>query len=325
MDSLNVSGKDLVLPALIPSISSFETQLDLLTAISLQVTLQEPVSLVSAFDLLDDPDGKLKAKCHAFRRNGIMFLDSGGYETSRMRRYRAKLTWDLGSFLAVAAQTDTYDFAFSFDEFPDIPNQNWVEYSDALAALLAAHDTIDPERLIPVIHFRNRDDAQRFPDDECVALVGRIARASRAPMVAVTERELGYGLAERVELARKLKAEVAKAGRRLHLLGCGNPLSFAAFVEAGVDSCDGLEWCRTHCSSDLRLYHFQHSESLGNPLGPLSIPAELLLEQSDDFAFRTAVVNLNNFAHLIEKIQANPSDAINTIKYYYNHPPEFAI
>lgn len=325
MESLVISGKRLALPSLIPSISSFETQLDLLTAISLQVTLQEPVSLVSAFDLLDDPDGRLKQKCIAFRRNGIMFLDSGGYETSRMRRYKARIEWDLESYLAVADQLEIYDIAFSFDHFPTLPDQKWISYAGQLEALLASHSTIPGDRLVPVVHFRNRDDGQRFARDECILLVGAIAAMSSSPFVAVTERELGNGLSERVDLARALKDEVSKSGKRLHLLGCGNPLSFAAFVQAGVDSCDGLEWCRTFCASDLRLYHFQHSESLGLPLAPLSIPAELLLDQSDDFAFRTAVVNLNNFAHLVSAIQTSPTDAVALIRDYYKYAPEVMI
>src|SRR5689334_14298829 len=80
MDAITVGTRTLTLPSLIPSISSFETQLSPAAALRLQTTLREPVSLVSAFDLVADQSGDLRALCREYRKGGVLFLDSGGYE-----------------------------------------------------------------------------------------------------------------------------------------------------------------------------------------------------------------------------------------------------
>jgi len=51
MHSVAVDNKSLNTPVLVPSVSSFETQLDPIAALQLQYSLREPVSLVSAYDL----------------------------------------------------------------------------------------------------------------------------------------------------------------------------------------------------------------------------------------------------------------------------------
>lgn len=317
MEVLPVDGRALILPALIPSISSFETQLGPVDALRLQLTLQEPVSLVSAFDLVADTDGNLAKMCRSYRERGVLFLDSGGYETSRWGRYGAKFDWSVESFIA-AAQPDLYDFAFSFDEFPNLSQDTWEIYADRLEELLHRQRSIPDHKLIPVIHLRERTTKERFSDDDAVKLAKNIAERRTCTFIAVTERELGDGLSARVALARRIKDAISEdTDTKLHILGCGNPLSFAAFAEAGVDCCDGLEWCRTYCSSDMRLYHFQHSKNIGKLLEPVSFQAQFLLESASDYYVQTAVVNLNNFAKIVESIQQDPKMAIRIIEDTY--------
>jgi len=84
--SFTIKGKDLFLPALIPSISSFETQIRPESALDLQAALSEPITLVSAYDLHMTPG--LVEKVALFRNDGrIVLMDSGGYENSRINRY----------------------------------------------------------------------------------------------------------------------------------------------------------------------------------------------------------------------------------------------
>jgi hypothetical protein len=86
MGRISAGNKSLTLPAMVPSISSFETQLPIRDAIALQQILQEPISLVSAFDLREKSTDT-EELCKKFRDTGILLLDSGGYEWSRIRKY----------------------------------------------------------------------------------------------------------------------------------------------------------------------------------------------------------------------------------------------
>ncbi len=85
MQSVPVENKSINIPALIPSISSFETQLDPFPALQLQHSLREPVSLVSAYDVRQEGDD-FKDLCREFRKTSVLFLDSGGYEHSHAVR-----------------------------------------------------------------------------------------------------------------------------------------------------------------------------------------------------------------------------------------------
>jgi hypothetical protein len=83
---LNFGRTELEGPILIPSISSFETQYGGRDALTLQTILTEPISLVSAYDIHNDP--KLVTAATEYQRSGgILFVDSGGYEFSRSQRY----------------------------------------------------------------------------------------------------------------------------------------------------------------------------------------------------------------------------------------------
>lgn len=321
METIKIGTRPLVLPALIPSISSFETQIAPVAALRLQITMQEPVSLVSAYDLSVDTEGRLAEMCRKFRQNGVMFLDSGGYEVSRMNRYAGAKDWSLERYLDLAAP-DLFDFAFSFDEFPNPPDQSWQEYAGRLEVIFDGHNRkIADAKLIPVIHLSDRDGHNRYSDEEAVELVTQVAESRNFQFVAVTEREMGAGLAARAALVGKIKSSLsANTETKLHILGCGNPLAFSVFAQAGADSCDGLEWCRTYCSSDMRLYHFQHSEAVGHAIQPLTFQAEMLLDNTDDYYIRTSVVNLNNFSHIVRAVQSAPQSATAFIEKAYGEP-----
>jgi hypothetical protein len=85
MAAITIGTRSFRVPIFVPSISSFETQLRPASALRLQLTLREPISLVSAYDVANDPE--LVELCRAFRGQGVLLLDSGGYESSRILRY----------------------------------------------------------------------------------------------------------------------------------------------------------------------------------------------------------------------------------------------
>jgi hypothetical protein len=300
MPSLNVSGRTLQLPSLIPSISSFETLIEPELALTLQIQLQEPVSLISAYDLKDNP--RLAELAKRFRRTGVMFLDSGGYEYLRKASYcKSEAVWDMETFLSVAEQGDTYDFVFSFDLFP-VHQEEWQHFADRIDDLIDRHG-ISPEKLIPVVHLRSEDKGWGFNVDDSQRLIDQVATSNQSKIVAVTERELGSGLQERIAKVRLLKEALREGDIKLHVLGCGNPLTFGLIAAAGADICDGLEWCRTCCGIDMKLYHFQHRDLMDQPREWFNPLAKHMFDDTNKYNIKTLVWNLNNFANYIDDIQ----------------------
>jgi hypothetical protein len=299
MHSVSVENKSFNTPLLVPSISSFETQLNPIGALQLQYSLREPVSLVSAYDIRRQGK-RFEELCSEFRKSGVLLLDSGGYEHSHVLRYSADAapTWTFGDFKAVCALA-LYDYAFSFDYFWCDTNQN-ESAADFEARLLgemfSSHDFVPPNKLIPVLHLHARsDDAKRLSEAEILSLVTRIASECQSPFVAIPERELGDGLLARYRLTKKICDTLARQGNEvgLHVLGCGNLLSFAYFAVAGARMADGLEWYRTFVADNFHLHHFQQEPIFASACGRTYNPAaDLILAQELPYRVKVATMNL---------------------------------
>jgi hypothetical protein len=118
MGTLTIENRSLETPVLVPSVSSFETQLPPIDALRLQYTLREPISLISAYDISLE-QRELIRLCKEFRRHGVLLLDSGGYESARISRYvreNRQKRWNFSKYEQIASE-DIYDFVFSFDYF----------------------------------------------------------------------------------------------------------------------------------------------------------------------------------------------------------------
>lgn len=300
MHPVAVGNKTLTLPALVPSISSFETQLDPLSALQLQHQLREPVSLVSAYDVRQ-VGGDFLDLCKEYQKSAVLLLDSGGYEYSHVRRYAGVKAppWTFADFRAVC-ELDIHDFVFSFDYFwreEDNKNESASDFELRLAGeLIKGHDFIAAEKLIPVLHLHaQKDDRERLSENEILSLVARIASECKSPFIAIPEREFGEGLLERFYLAKKICDQTAAASKGavgLHVLGCGNPLSFAFFSVAGAKMADGLEWYRTFAADNFHLHHFQHEPVFKNAGADTYNPtADWIL--SHDLPYRVKVATLN--------------------------------
>lgn len=309
MHSVSIQNKSFNTPLLVPSISSFETQLNPIAALQLQYSLREPVSLVSAYDIRRE--GKpLKELCGEFQKSSILLLDSGGYEHSHALRYSADAapSWTFQDFKSVCVAAH-YDYAFSFDYFwcDDKENETAAEFeARLLAELLSCHDFIQPARLIPVLHLHARnDDAKRLSESEILRLVTRISSECRASFIAVPERELGDGLLARFRLAKKICDALAKQEHEigLHILGCGNLLSFAYFAVAGAWMADGLEWYRTFVADNFHLHHFQHEPLFESALKNTYNPAaDLILAQELPYRVKVATMNLMSLQSFLSEL-----------------------
>ena len=148
MATIAIGSRSFRTPIFVPSISSFETQLKPASALSLQLTLREPISLVSAYDIANDSE--LIKLCKAFRDQGVLLLDSGGYESSRILRYSSEpggKLWNYDKYASIASN-DIYDYIFSFDYFPS-PGEPAKDFRERILASFRQHaDILDIEKLI---------------------------------------------------------------------------------------------------------------------------------------------------------------------------------
>jgi hypothetical protein len=300
MRSVSIDNKSLGLPILVPSISSFETQLDPVAALQLQYSLREPVTLVSAYDVKRlGPD--FQELCREFRKSAVLLLDSGGYEHSHAVRYAANRapSWTFEDFKSVCAQS-FYDYIFSYDYFW-CDNNNEDEAVDdfelrIVSEIFTGHDFIPGEKLIPVLHLHAyKDDRKRLSEKQIMSIAIRVASECKSPFIAIPERELGDGLLERYHLAKKICVALAEnsKGVGLHILGCGNLLSFAFFAVAGARMVDGLEWYRTFVSDNFHLHHFQQEPVFSSASnGTYNPAADLILAQELPYRVKVATMNL---------------------------------
>jgi len=299
MHSIAVANKTLILPALVPSVSSFETQLRPIPALQLQQTLREPISLVSAYDIKNGRE-ELINLCREYQRSAVLLLDSGGYEYSRIKRYAGEKAppWTFEDFKTVC-DLNLHDFVFSYDYFwRDPPHQS--ESADDFELRLVGeifqdHTFVCAEQLIPVLHLQTRNGEERLSEADTLKLVARLASECRSPFIAIPERELGDGLLERFEFAKKICAKLAESNSKvfLHVLGCGNPLSFAFMCVAGAKMADGLEWCRTFAADNFHLHHFQQEPVFASQNGGIYNPtADLLLSMDVPYPIKVATRNL---------------------------------
>src|ERR1700681_2922055 len=104
MGTITIGNRSFETPVLVPSVSSFETQLQPVDALRLQYTQREPISLVSAYDVWLDRVNLVQIS-KEFRKHGVLLLDSGGYESSRISYYARdkKLErWDFSKYAEIA-------------------------------------------------------------------------------------------------------------------------------------------------------------------------------------------------------------------------------
>ncbi|PBB22839.1 MULTISPECIES: hypothetical protein [unclassified Mesorhizobium] len=292
-------------PVLIPSISIFETQGKLTDALPLQDALSEPITLLSAHDIEKQPE--LKNQISHFRdRGGVVFIDSGGYEASRIGRYVKgyRESWTIENYKSVIDACE-HDLAASFDLFMT-EGEAAQDFQLRLYDFLAhEHDFIEKSKIVPVVHLHNFSGAPSLNHEEAVDLVDRIAAEIDPSFIAIPERELGDGLAAKRELTKKITSKLAEKERRtgLHILGCGNPLSFAILAEAGIAMADGLEWCRTLVGPNFHLHHFQHGTLFPEPDFDVYNPtADVIREKSQHYLTLTLARNLHALQGFVRQV-----------------------
>jgi hypothetical protein len=292
---LAIGKINLVGPILIPSISVFETQGKLLDALVLQDALNEPITLLSAHDVATHIE--LVDQISRFReRGGVVFLDSGGYEASRIGRYVKdyRVGWTIEKFKSAISQCE-YDLAASFDTFVEEDETQTDFQLRLIDFLIHDHEFIDKDKLVPVVHIHDFS-GKPLDTEEVVDLIDRVATELQPRFIAIPERELGDGFEQKHKLTKKITGRLAEKGRNtgLHILGCGNPLSFAVLADAGIAMADGLEWCRNLVGPNYFLHHFQHASLFSEPATNVYNPtADVIRDTSQHYLTLTLSRNLH--------------------------------
>ncbi len=306
MKNFVIGAREFEPPVFVPSVSSYETQIPPDQGLLIQDAIGEPISLASAFDLKFN--GDLPAAARSFRdRQGVLLLDSGGYESSRYNRFSTSseknAQWSMQEFLTSVTRIE-YDLTFGFDVFPQ-SGDSPVDYVDRMTLLLADQSRLIPDsQTIPVVHLVNEDGATIFDDKLSADVIRRVDDQWEAKFIAIPERELGVGIIERAVLARKLVRALNGSDCRLHALGCGNPLSVALLGVAGISMMDGLEWCRTVVGpEDTHLHHFQQLELFEADLTPFDLTAAMMYNANANYTLRTALHNLVFLREFMERLR----------------------
>lgn len=297
-----IGDRPLKLPALFMSVSSHETQVEPLAAVQALRIFGADAVLVSAYDLLPSRrDDAILLELADIRRQGkLVLVDSGNYEASRLK----DTSWTQPKFKQ-ALKDVPHDWVFSFDVME--PSRGWKK------AIRQVIDTVEVNRrftsapVLPIVHAlstkKHGHDVESLPK-----VVHGVADALTPPMIAVPERELGRGLAERAATVQRIRQalDTLPFYQPLHLLGTGNPWSIVVLAAAGADSFDGLEWCRVVVDRETnRLNHFQHFDLFTYQSGQAEsqIVAEVLKNDNIDFNARAAFHNLDYFAELRDELR----------------------
>jgi len=293
-----VFGDRLELPALFMSVSSHETQLAPLPGVQALRIFGANAVLVSAYDLFPKRRAPgMAAELRKIRnRGGLVLIDSGNYEASRLGDKK----WKPQQFKR-ALEGIPHDLAFSFDVMdPSIgPKQAAKQILEAVTR--DSRFTTAP--ILPIVHARYSEKQKGYVLDSIPTVIRILAEQLAPPLIAVPERELGRGLIERAHNVQRIRQELDTLPfyQPLHLLGTGNPWSIAVLAAAGADSFDGLEWCRVAVDREAnRLNHFQHFDLFTYQIGWADSPllAGLLGNDNIDFNAKAAFHNLDYFAQL---------------------------
>ncbi len=285
---IELRGAAVALPTFYPSVSSVKANLLVSDYVRVLVDVGYPNFLISAYDYAHAEDNERQLINQDLKRateaGSVILLDSGNYESFWLRDE----AWSDVSFQETCRVIHP-SLAFCFDD------QNPPEHREGAVAAALQRTTSDSfalrgEIIVPIVHNR----PIFLPD-----VVADVVRAARPVMVAIPERELGEGIAERCRMIASVRSRLNELDYYcpIHVLGTGNPYSLFAFALSGADSFDGLEWCQTVVDfASGQLSHFQHWELFaeGSPI-----------PKAEDFPYqyRAFAHNLVFWAELMRSIR----------------------
>jgi hypothetical protein len=246
------TGTTLETPLLVPSFSSKgfscskkSKQSEISTILAASGEFLTEAFLVSAYDI---HYGHIPKPDDMPYRPEMVFVDSGGYETSTDRDYSAVIdalpapeTWTPELHAEVLRQWpeevptvfvsyDQCDVRVPLKDQLDAARETFRTCGGHLKAFLIKPETADQYTLDTVLGSA-REHASEFGSFD---------------VVGVTEKELGGKMLDRMAQVSKLRRAMDDAGvsAPIHVFGALDPLSVCLYFLAGAEVFDGLTWIR---------------------------------------------------------------------------------
>lgn len=245
---LPVAQTVIQMPCFFPSVSSVKTHLMPVDYTEFLEAAAQPLFLVSAYDIahcLPEQYMRMIASLQRSKARGtVILMDSGNYESF----WKGGSVWTPERYQEITRASE-YHLCFCYDNLKP-PDSAEEIAEDVVSRVLQCQDHASGT-VVPIIH----------GPTELLPFISRMVAEELYPLlIAIPERELGYGIFHRTQTVRRIRESLNEAGLYcpLHLLGTGNPLSIIAYAMAGADSFDGLEWCQTVVNHETgKLFHFQ--------------------------------------------------------------------
>jgi len=248
-------------PVFYPSVSSVSKNVwSVIDHIELLTSLDFPQFLVSCFDVYKHQNNKrlLAALNKAHEQCQVVLWDSGIYEVAWSRSKR----WCSKRYIKTLRR-NTVSHAFLFDDYC-LANET-ANVKSLESIMRRTEDQIGSDVISPIVHCKDTHD---YPE-----ICTQVATMCDPELIAIPERELGFGIREIAENISKIRNALNSTEKYqvLHILGTGNPLSMMLYAFAGADSFDGLDWCQTVVDFDSgKLHHplqldlYEHQSEYGS-------------------------------------------------------------
>jgi hypothetical protein len=248
-------------PVFYPSVSSVSKNVwSVVDHLELLTSLDYPQFLVSCFDVYRYQKNKrlLAALNKAHEQCQVVLWDSGIYEVA----WSSSKRWCFKRYIKTLRRNKV-SHAFGFDDY--CLTNGTANVRNIESTMKKTIGQIGSELNSPIVHCK---DTQDYPE-----ICKQVATVCGPELVAIPERELGFGICEIAENISKIRAALNSTGKYqvLHILGTGNPLSMMLYAFAGADSFDGLDWCQTVVDFDSgKLHHplqldlYEHQSEYGS-------------------------------------------------------------
>lgn len=279
--------KTLKTPFFFPAISTVKTNLTPLEYIDLIKKIGFPGYLVSAYDLYNSEEkarNELIRKVSESTEEGTFtFLDSGNYEAFWYNDRK----WTINKLEVILSEISV-DLCFSYDLFWNEKLDEYVRESITQIAKTAGMQRSGTT--VPIVH----STPKLFPK-----IIRKIIDGINPEIIAVPERELGFGIFERARTVKAIREELDKTEVPipLHLLGTGNPISILIYSVCGADMYDGLEWCKNIVNPKTgNLLHFSQRDLI-------ECDCKACESKDVSYPFQVMAHNLNFYKRFLTKIR----------------------
>jgi queuine/archaeosine tRNA-ribosyltransferase len=256
---VTVGKKQFVTPTYFPAISKKEIRDPGDEFLGLVTSFRYPRLLVSSYDY-----GRLNSLSQRravgrlsdyYRRGSIILLDSGVFEAY----WRGDDKWTFSRYRESVKNVDS-DLYFSYDPLPSSEEADKEACRElTLKRVSDSFKLAKGNECVPIVHAKDSAHLIEFVK----TLVRK--ESEMFENLAVSEKELGSSISERTITVKKLRKLIGgRKGGLLHILGCGNPVSMAAYSYAGADTYDSLDWALSSCNPfEDTLLDYSHLELIG--------------------------------------------------------------